>query len=78
MAVLWRSDRTKRKPYCKSQISIDGVTYQLPANDNGNNLHSDHVNGYPKRLWNAEIVGNGVRFTLDDPMAPWDFREINM
>ena len=57
----------------KARFSIDGVTYQLPANDNGNNLHSDHVNGYPKRLWNAEIVGNGVRFTLDDPDGSMGF-----
>lgn len=57
----------------KARFSIDGVTYQLPANDNGNNLHSDHVNGYPKRIWNAEIVGNGVRFTLDDPDGSMGF-----
>ena len=57
----------------KARFSIDGVSYQFPANDNGNNLHSDHVNGYPKRLWNAEIVGNGVRFTLDDPDGSMGF-----
>lgn len=49
-----------------AEIEIDGITYQLDANDNSNNLHSHKELGYHKQLWNAEIEGNGVTFTLKD------------
>ncbi|MBR1770753.1 MAG: galactose mutarotase [Lachnospiraceae bacterium] len=45
---------------------LDGVTYQLAPNDNGNNLHSDFAEGYQARIWNAEVLADGVRFSLED------------
>lgn len=47
-------------------FSIDGVKYQLAANDNTNNLHSDNDKGYHKRIWNAEPGDNCVVFTISD------------
>ena len=49
-----------------AQFTIDGETYHLPVNDNENNLHSDHATGYPKRMWQAQILDNGVVFSLED------------
>lgn len=49
-----------------AEITIDGVSYQLDANDNANNLHSHKEKGYHKRLWDVTIEGNGVTFTLED------------
>lgn len=46
--------------------SIDGVDYQLAVNDNANNLHSDFEKGYHARLWDAEVLADGVRFSLED------------
>lgn len=47
-------------------FTIDGVTYQLAANDGTNNLHSDYFLGYHKRIWNAKPQDNSVVFTLED------------
>lgn len=49
-----------------ASFSIDGVTYQLAANDGTNNLHSDDDKGYHKRVWNAQTKDNSVVFTIDD------------
>ena len=46
-------------------FSIDGITYHIPVNDNANNLHSDYHEGYHKRLWNAEVLEDGVLFTIE-------------
>ena len=34
-----------------AKITIDGVEYQLDANDNGNNLHSSFPEGYHVKFW---------------------------
>lgn len=47
-------------------FEIDGVSYQLNANDNNNNLHSHKELGYHKRLWNAAVGENSVTFTLEE------------
>jgi aldose 1-epimerase len=47
-------------------FEIDGVKYQLAANDGTNNLHSDKDNGYHKRMWSAQTSGNTVIFSLED------------
>lgn len=47
-------------------FAIDGVNYQLDVNDNANNLHSHFTKGYHVQLWNAQIVDNGVCFSLQD------------
>ena len=46
-----------------ADVSIDGVSYQMEVNDNENNLHTHFSNGMNKRIWEAEEVENGVRFT---------------
>jgi aldose 1-epimerase len=47
-------------------FEIDGVAYQLDVNDGKNNLHSHIDLGYHKRIWDAEVLPNGVAFTLED------------
>ncbi len=53
----------------KARFSIGGRTYQLPVNDNENNLHSG-PDGYERRMWSVEEVneaGNSIRFALESP-----------
>lgn len=50
----------------KAGFSLDGVNYQLDANDGENNLHSHRQNGWHKRYWEAECNDNGVMFSLED------------
>lgn len=50
-----------------AEFAIDGRTYKLLANDNGNNLHSSDDEGFHKRLWAAEPGSDSVRFSLDEP-----------
>ena len=45
---------------------LEGKKYELARNDGENNLHSDAELGYHKRIWDAQIEGNGVKFTLED------------
>lgn len=47
-------------------FTLDGVDYQLAVNDNENNLHSDYKMGYHMRLWDAEVLEDGVAFSLQD------------
>lgn len=47
-------------------FEIDGIHYQLAANDGTNNLHSDDNKGYHKRLWGAQAKENQVVFSLED------------
>ena len=49
----------------KGQFSIGKNTYHLPVNDRKvNNLHTDLVNGFHKRVWDAEEGKNAVTFSL--------------
>ena len=41
----------------KGQFSIDGKSYQLTLNNNGNHLHGG-VNGFYKKVWNARQFKN--------------------
>lgn len=45
-------------------FSIDGVEYHLDANDNENNLHTSHTDGFQKRVWKALPGENSVTFSL--------------
>lgn len=49
-----------------AKFAIDGKEYQVDVNDGVNNLHSHIKLGYHKLLWDAEVVENGVAFTLED------------
>ena len=50
-----------------AQIEINGVTYELEKNDNGNNLHSG-CDYYQKRIWNVENqTENQITFLLHSP-----------
>ena len=48
-----------------ASFQIDGTEYRLPANENGNNLHTDFCHGFHKVLWNAEMLEDiqAVRFS---------------
>lgn len=49
----------------KGKFSLEGKEYQLPQNNNGNNLHGG-PNGFDKRFWNIEeyAVNNGAALKL--------------
>ena len=50
-------------------FDLDGVTYHLAANENGNNLHTEFDHGFHKVIWNAEVLEaeNAVKFTYCSP-----------
>lgn len=49
-------------------FELNGKTYTLEDNENGNNLHSGNE-GFDKRIWDAEYLAdqNALRFTLVSP-----------
>lgn len=50
-----------------ASIEINGTTYELAKNDNGNNLHSG-PDFYNKRMWNVkEAADDHVTFELNSP-----------
>lgn len=54
----------------KARFTLDGKTYQLPANNNGNTLHGG-PNGFDKKVWQAESFENadgvGIQLTRTSP-----------
>ena len=50
----------------KGQFSIDGQTYHVPVNNNGQSLHGGLI-GFDKLVWTAKMVSNGVELTLMSP-----------
>lgn len=56
-----------------AKFTIEGKEYQVAVNDGPNNLHSDFELGYHKRLWDAEILENGVKFSLEAPDGDMGF-----
>ncbi|MDR0507096.1 MAG: galactose mutarotase [Dysgonamonadaceae bacterium] len=54
----------------KAQFTLDGVIYQLPANDNGNCLHGG-LKGFDSRVWQVDSVsGNSIQLSFVSP--DWD------
>ena len=50
-----------------ASFTLNGKSYHLPANNNGNNLHSG-PNGYSHRLWNVKnITPNSITLALHSP-----------
>ena len=50
----------------QARFDIDGVTYNLVQNNGVNNLHSDKINGYHKRIWDVEEGDNSITLTIRD------------
>ena len=56
----------------KAQFVLNGTTYQLAGNDNGNNLHSN--NSYCFRMWElAELTESSVKLQLHSPNGDQGF-----
>lgn len=52
---------------CRAKFTLDGKTYTLAANDNGNHLHGGAV-GFNKRLWTARVAEpDAVEFAYVSP-----------
>lgn len=47
-------------------FELEGVRYEIQKNDGENNCHSHRQQGYHKRMWQAEVSDNGVKFSLED------------
>ena len=56
-----------------AKFTLHGKTYQLLANDGKNNLHSDSISGFHKRMWTAQPGDDCVTFTLDSPDGDMGF-----
>jgi aldose 1-epimerase len=50
----------------KGTFSIDGETFHLPLNNNGNSLHGGTV-GFDHKVWLAQTIPQGVEMTLVSP-----------
>lgn len=51
----------------KGQFAIDGVTYQLPLNNNGQTLHGG-FNGFDMKVWNVdEVTANSITLSYLSP-----------
>ena len=49
-----------------SSFTLDGVQYVLPANEGANQLHGG-PGSYDKRIWNADVQGESVLFSIFSP-----------
>ncbi|MCQ2466505.1 MAG: galactose mutarotase [Clostridia bacterium] len=47
-----------------AKLTIDGVEYSLPVNENSNNLHTDFDKGLHKRVFGEKIDGEKVVFDI--------------
>lgn len=50
----------------KGQFTIDGHSYQVPVNNNGQSLHGG-LDGFDNRVWTAKEIPQGVELTLVSP-----------
>lgn len=49
-----------------AKFTIDGKEYQIPVNENTNNLHSDKELGYQARIFDVEEGVNSIKLSLRD------------
>lgn len=49
-----------------AKFTLDGKEYEIAANENGNNLHSDKEMGYHVRIFDVEEGENSIKLTLRD------------
>lgn len=56
----------------KGTFSLDGHTFQIPANDHGNALHGG-TEGFDRKLWTGHEIQNGVELTLVSPDGEMGF-----
>ena len=49
-----------------ASFTLDGVKYVLPANEGVNQLHGG-PEAFDRRIWNAEVQGDSVQFSLFSP-----------
>jgi len=54
------------------KFSLNGKSYQVPANDHGNSLHGG-TSGFDQKVWTAKEVSNGVEMTLVSPDGDMGF-----
>ncbi|HTQ97013.1 MAG TPA: aldose epimerase family protein [Candidatus Acidoferrum sp.] len=53
-------------------FELDGITYQIPKNNNGNALHGGTV-GFDRKTWTARELKNGVEMKLVSPDGDMGF-----
>jgi aldose 1-epimerase len=56
----------------KGTFKIDGETYHIPLNNNGNALHGGTV-GFDQKVWTGREIPNGVEMTLVSPDGDMGF-----
>lgn len=54
-------------------FELDGVRYELHANDGPNNLHSHLEKGFHKKVWEVAEGDNSVTFTVESPDGEMGF-----
>ncbi len=50
----------------KGEFTVDGQTYHVPVNNNGQSLHGG-TDGFDNRVWDAKEIPMGVEMTLVSP-----------
>lgn len=50
-------------------VPIGDTIYRLPANENGNNLHTDHENGLHALIWRADVDESSCSVTFNRTIA---------
>jgi aldose 1-epimerase len=54
------------------RFTLNGTTYQVPINNNGNALHGGTI-GFDRKVWDAKIISDGVEMTLVSPDGDMGF-----
>jgi aldose 1-epimerase len=54
------------------EFTLNGTTYAVPKNNNGNALHGGTI-GFDRKVWQAKIISDGVEMTLVSPDGDMGF-----